>query len=154
MTMLPPRQGPIKIPSGVHQPKRAVGGIYRPLHTLTLDEIKRFAEAQLKRNLKLAAQQQLQAEIREEQEKGLRDTRPLFYLDQEDPEWPILMIGGGEFRGDLADHARKRRERPRFQHERPVRDPNVALRQAVDMRFRSLHGVRTFHIPNNPLAKE
>lgn len=127
-----------------------------PLAALTPDQRQRWLTKQMQ---KVEAMAQRERDRRAELEdtdyhKSLRNTKPLIYVDKH-PDWPIVVVGGGAmFREDMREMARKRRDYPRYKEGRPrvqFPDPNETLRTIVDQHKRDRVGMRTFHIPNNPL---
>ena len=83
-----------------------------------------------------------------------KDDRPFLYIDR-NGRYPIVIVSNGEmYRPDMADMARKKRERENMLERFPLPDVGANLYAAADKRLRNARGVTVFHISNNPLARE
>jgi hypothetical protein len=94
---------------------------------------------------------------REEHERKLRNTKPVYYLDTSSHRRPVLVVGGrGMWYEDMKEKAERLKEKPnpgQDPHFGMVRDVKADVSVAIDRRQRSDRGTRVFHIANNPLAR-
>lgn len=110
---------------------------------------------------KLAEQQRLKRDAGwlHENDKALKDTKPVAYADTTDRTRPIFIVGGrGMWREDMKEKVARLREKPNpalnpdiGAHDRNVKE-DVSI--AVDRRLRAMKGHKTFHIKNNPVGRD
>ena len=128
--------------------------LYLPIRTV--DDLKRWAEHRLKRNIAMAKKAKINAELAKDADRRLKNTKPDIYM-YNDADRPIMVIGGGQyFRQELKEMAMKRAERPFLPNgqRNPKPNPMDTLHTIVDKQRRNAVGHTVFHIKSNPLSKE
>jgi len=121
-----------------------------------MDDLKRWAEMRIKRNMALATKAKRDAELAKDADKRLQDTKPDLYV-YNDADRPIVVIGGGQyFRQELKEMAMKRAERPFLPNgpRNPKPRPMDTIHTIVDKQRRNAVGHTVFHIQSNPISKE
>ena len=94
-------------------------------------------------------------EYRAEYERKHKDTKPVFYMDTDTRNRPVMVVGGrGMWYKDLQELALRLKEKPDPAKELPRKNVKADVAMAVDRRIRASRGTTVFHIKNNPCVKE
>ena len=127
-----------------------------PLTSLSVDRQRAYWRKKAAQVEAMAEAERVKREKRAEwlSDPNRKNDRPLIYIDK-NGKYPIVIVSNGEmYRQDMADMARKKREKENMLAKYTLPNISADLHDAADRKLRNSRGVTVFHISNNPLARE
>ncbi len=97
--------------------------------------------------------------FQEDQNRSLRNTKPVAYMDDSDPDRPVMVVGAGtEWREDLRELAFRTKEKP-DPKKNPIHRERADILNRLDMmaeanKWRKTGRSAVWHITNNPCRSD